>query len=528
MTDEIKVEWTQVGGVASCFHCGQPDYMFVNNYMTESQKERQQCVDCALQYSRQNIAHLHPGMPYGTAHRLLIEAIQSAYDYRTVGMTEWCEVCYRPFLESEERYQQVTAYDATGKMLVVHRKCSTVSTCSRVECRGKLVIDSYSTWDRNNWSQVPSSSWTYYTFHHVDGERLCSVHLEEWREASDDNGYSWFCCDGCSNYFRHDHSDYFTNNDYIYCEDCRNEHFYYCDNCDETVHHDDFHDCERVSSVVHSYGYKPFPCLFGKSKESTPFYHLGFELEVEQRNEDNCYDEAVKIQEVLGARAYMKEDGSLRGGFEIVTHPHTLEEYKDNFPWEFIQVAKRNNLVSWNSPRCGFHVHVSRYAFGPGMKPGDTTEVYYQRTIIVRQQHELKFLKLIYDNERQVQRLAGRKSDWARFTDKGNLWRKVKQGYQSEGHYSAVNVENNNTIEVRVFRGSLKRERLMANLEFVHSAVEYTRNLRVSATNKALSWIAYSGYVYQNADKYPHLLEYMDTITKQEQVYDNRTEEEDN
>jgi hypothetical protein len=43
-------------------------------------------------------------------------------------------------------------------------------------------------------------------------------------------------------------------------------------------------------------------------------------------------------------------------------------------------------------------------------------------------------------------------------------------------------------------------------LEFVHSAVEYTRNLKVNGKNKALSWVAFSGYVHANQEKYPNLL----------------------
>lgn len=522
MTTTPVIEWYQVGDVTFCHNCGNVDYMFTNNFMTESQKAS--CAYCCIVVTRSTVCHLFPGMAQSEATEHLTNSLKAQYDYRTLGVSEWCEVCLKPYLESHDEYSKVTAVDADGKPITCHRRCCSVNHCRHDECRNTLVIDAFPhnvRWGTFDWQGVQRVEWRAYSFHFANGSRMCHSHLEEWMESQDGD---WFHCDGCGDYYSNSY-DYFTHYDSIYCENCRDNNFYSCNRCDETVHQDDDHDCsEYEDSVVHSYSYKPYPCFFGTTKGSA-HYHLGFELEVESRNEDNCYDEAKNVQDSLGTRAYMKEDGSLRGGFEIVTHPHTLEEYKDNFPWEFIRVAKRNNLVSWNSPRCGFHVHVSRYAFGPGMKPSESPENYYQRTIIVRQQHELKFLKLIYDNERQVQRLAGRKSDWARFTDKGNLWRKVKHGYQSEGHYSAVNVENSNTIEVRVFRGSLKQERLMANLEFVHSAVEYTRNLRVSATNKALSWIAYSGYVYQNADKYPHLLEYMDTIAKQEQVYDNRTED---
>lgn len=528
MTDVFTpVEWTASTEPAICPVCANADYLFTCNYHTESQKEDPRCPACAISDARTNMVALYPGLDYIRSNDFIIDSFKEVYDYRTLGMDEWCEVCHRPFLTGDEhsKWRQVKAYDYDNKVLSVHATCCVQSQCEHEECQGKFQVTAWRhPWGQNSWDSIPASQWISVQYSYADGTQYCMRHIEEWQENQHGD---YFCCDSCGDYHTYENNDYFSYYDSIYCGDCRDSHFYTCQRCEEIVHQDDNHNCHGdVTGVIHSYGYKPVPCFFGDTKEPVK-YHFGFELEVEQRNEDSCEDEAIAVQESLGTRAYLKYDGSLRSGFEVVTHPHTLEEYKENFPWEFIQTARRNGLVSWNSPRCGFHIHVSRYGFGPGMNPGEEPNDYYKRTIIVRQQHELKFIKLIYDNERQVQRLAGRKSEWALFNDKGNIWRKVKNNYQSDGHYSAVNVENYNTIEVRVFRGSLKRERLLANLEFVHSAVEYTRNLRVTATNKALSWIAYSAYVYQNANKYPYLLEHMDTIAKQDQVYDSRTEDGD-
>jgi len=61
-----------------------------------------------------------------------------------------------------------------------------------------------------------------------------------------------------------------------------------------------------------------------------------------------------------------------------------------------------------------------------------------------------------------------------------------------------------------VFRGSLKPERVLMALELVQCAVEYTRDLHVSASNKALSWMMFTGYVVANASAYPHLFSAME------------------
>lgn len=130
-------------------------------------------------------------------------------------------------------------------------------------------------------------------------------------------------------------------------------------------------------------------------------------------------------------------------------------------------------------------------------------------------------MKLIYDNDRQISRLAGRTSTYATFQDKGNLVGKVKYGHQENGRYSAINSENSETLEVRVFRGSLKPERVLMALELVQCAVEYTRGLHVSASNKALSWMMFTRYVVDNSSMYPHLFIAMEKSFMSDSVQEN-------
>jgi hypothetical protein len=200
----------------------------------------------------------------------------------------------------------------------------------------------------------------------------------------------------------------------------------------------------------------------------------------------------------------MKDDGSLSDGFEIVTHPHTLSDYQTNFNWEFTSKLKREGFRSWNTDTCGLHVHVSRTAFGEGVAPWGRPD--RDQLILKKQAHELRFMKLIYDNQRQVERIAGRAGNhYATFQDKGKLVSKLKYGTQTNGRYSAINTENDATLEVRVFKGSLRKERVLSALEFVTASVEYTRNLKVTSKNQALSWLRFTAYVAENMDTYPNL-----------------------
>jgi hypothetical protein len=200
----------------------------------------------------------------------------------------------------------------------------------------------------------------------------------------------------------------------------------------------------------------------------------------------------------------MKDDGSLSDGFEIVTHPHTLEAYQTDFNWDFIPKLKRNGFRSWNTETCGLHVHVSRTAFGSGESPWGRVD--RDQIILRKQAHELRFMKLIYDNQRQVERIAGRANNhYATFQDKGKLVSKLKFGNQTNGRYSAINTENDATLEVRVFKGSLRKERVLSALEFVAASVEYTRDLKITSKNQALSWLRFTAYISDNMETYPNL-----------------------
>ena len=90
---------------------------------------------------------------------------------------------------------------------------------------------------------------------------------------------------------------------------------------------------------------------------------------------------------------------------------------------------------------------------------------------------------------------------YARFKDKGYLVPKIKHGQQAD-RYEAVNSYNDATLEVRVFRGSLRKQRILSAIEFLHAATEYTRDMRINPKDKQLSWFRFMAYVLDNQDKY--------------------------
>jgi len=239
---------------------------------------------------------------------------------------------------------------------------------------------------------------------------------------------------------------------------------------------------------------------------------MGFELEMSFGKENFTPDEyhtAVKEVEPLESDdvCYLKQDSSIEGwGFELVTHPHTLHAYENATPlWNYIERLRDNyGARSWDTSTCGLHVHVSRTAFKSGA-------------------HTHRFLSLIYRNPREMMKLAGRKnSRYARFDDvykpdewgipQFNLRDKVHGGGMTE-RYSAVNTNNDYTLELRFFRGNMKREGIMSALELCHASVEYTRNMSVPDVKLGmLKWEWFADWVATNNGLYPNLYQRMSKV----------------
>jgi hypothetical protein len=328
---------------------------------------------------------------------------------------------------------------------------------------------------------------------------LCSACFSKEEEACD-------LCDSCNIWDYDSQFQYYEFIDQSVCRVCQTN-ISTCRSCGEDSWNDGDHSCDERHAVIKSFDFRPAGGFtFHGTDENNLF--LGFELEVESCDVSDMYDSATRVNNVLSKsnRGYLKSDGSLDDGFEIVTQPHTLAAYTENFPWHIISELRDEGFRSWDTDTCGFHVHISRKAFGWRERGQVYNEGKYQA-------HLLRFTKLIYDNSRHVTRyVAGRSSSrWASYTDRNHLLPKVKHGHQGNSRYSAVNVANTYTIEVRVFKGSLKVERIKAYLQFVHSVAEYTRDLHVSPNENNLMWRKYTGWLRKNEQAYPELVSLITT-----------------
>jgi hypothetical protein len=189
---------------------------------------------------------------------------------------------------------------------------------------------------------------------------------------------------------------------------------------------------------------------------------------------------------------YCKHDGSLRRGFEIVTHPATIQHHMQTFPWSAItKKALELGYSSHKAVTCGLHVHISKVAFGDDWQTQDASLAKFL-WLFERFWGQI-FLFSRRDME-QLNHYAAKyhKRDYEKADD---LLYKAKRA----GRFYAVNLQNSNTVEVRVFRGTLKVDTIKASIQFCelfrHIAADYSLHYVQRITwNKIISLAQKLGY----------------------------------
>jgi hypothetical protein len=353
-------------------------------------------------------------------------------------------------------------------------------------------------------------------FHTVDGRAT-------WCESCTDRRAYW--CELCSEY-NSGGSTYIVDRQEHWCEGCCDD-AYYCDDCDEW----NASGCDRCddetdgvgSRIIHDYSYRPDAIFHSTDKNERLFF--GIEIEVEAINSKATSAMHAYQLEAMDL-AYLKNDGSLQNGFEIVTHPMSHDFFKNEASdlWTILEDLRSNDsykVKAWDTKTCGLHIHISRTGFSSGS-------------------HMHKFLNLVYSNPDFYSTLAGRTSDqWAKYTDiftneyKRNgdgdrIQDTIYGGYETirkrtfahkldynrhSDRYSAVNTLNHATLEMRIFRGTVNSDTIKAHLDLAHASVEYTRTLTVQDVREgALSADNFMWYVFQNEALYPELSARIDKL----------------
>jgi len=278
------------------------------------------------------------------------------------------------------------------------------------------------------------------------------------------------------------------------CQDCYDRHYTNCHSCGDIIRiSQTYYACEsdgneypfcydcytsRTSrKSIQDYYYKPEPLFRGEGNR-----YFGVELEVDGAGEDD--DNAAEVMSIANGNGleslYCKHDGSLDDGFEMVTHPMTLAYHQAEMPWAAIlRKAVQMGYTSHQAGTCGLHVHVF----------GNTESA--QDAAIAR---VLFFVEKFWDELLKFsRRTQGQLNQWAaRYGYKDQpkeILDHAKSGRHA-GRYTAVNLTNADTVEFRMFRGTLKCNTLIATLELLDCIIDAAIYL-TDDDLKAMSWSSF-------------------------------------
>lgn len=335
----------------------------------------------------------------------------------------------------------------------------------------------------------------------VDGESICEDCTLE----------RTVLCDCCNT--RIWENDAVRDEHTLLCERCYARSYTRCTECDRIIpsseaYLDDNQDeyCEdcwnelSAQKAIHEYSYKPAPIYYG----SGPRY-LGVELEIDDGGKDSyAANHILNVANGMAEHLYIKTDGSLDCGMELVTHPMTLDYHMNHMPWDdILDEARALGFKSHQTSTCGLHVHISRDAFG------DTNidqECAIARLLYFVEKFWTELLRFSRRTEYQINRWAAR---YGMKLSPVEMMDCAKHSYA--GRYMAVNLINWQTIEIRIFRGTLKLNTLLATLQMVNAICDVAVFMS-DAELQALSWHDFLNRICE-----PELIQYL----KERNLYKN-------
>jgi len=240
-----------------------------------------------------------------------------------------------------------------------------------------------------------------------------------------------------------------------------------------------------------------------------PFGEFTMGIELEITSESNNVSDAIEdVRDQLGeSYCIIKEDGSLPdNGFEIVTAPRGLPEHIAKFKAWNIDPAYR----AWDVGQCGMHVHIDSRAF--------TRLTIGKFIMFINDANNRNFIRKIAGRHPALDNQAAR---YCRAEDQGAMDTPIKaiKGKDAD-RFFMVNMQNlkeeesrrlgfkdkfdsgkYNTVELRIFRASLKKDRLLAQIEFAHAGVFFCR----ASSYRELNGTSFLKWLKTTDNRYPHL-----------------------
>lgn len=241
----------------------------------------------------------------------------------------------------------------------------------------------------------------------------------------------------------------------------------YDDFCCEECYEEYQHQHRSYEDVIHKYSYSPDDWHYhaaAGSVDAAGRRFFGIELEVKESSSDEDVGWFNKDEDEI--LYFQKYDSSISDGTEIVFHPQT-REYFDAVGYNWITELYNNfsYLSCGTNSRIGsgMHVHISRTAFS------DYNSIRRFCKLI-----NVKYEKSLTEFS---ERTADELEEWAMFHPEYPTCGEVDR-------YTAVNLRNDDTVEVRIFRTPARPQKVAEIIHLLDNLVDVA-----NGTKKSCSWL---------------------------------------
>jgi len=236
--------------------------------------------------------------------------------------------------------------------------------------------------------------------------------------------------------------------------------------------------------------------------------HFGIELETDiQRDSDYnpkySGNKLASLVNIIGRGSttserllYCKSDCTCF--VEVVSHPFSWNyylEYGQKIFKTLFKVLRDNELFGYDTRDCGFHVHISRRAIKPINLFKIASLVYhpdnydFMATISQRQSHKI--------------------DEWCSLDVDFSALSKMCNDYDYASEImdrsSAINLTLKNTVEFRIFRGTLNFNSFVKNLEFIKSLIHWSQTASVKVSKDDNGLESYLNFLRKHYNDYETL-----------------------
>lgn len=247
----------------------------------------------------------------------------------------------------------------------------------------------------------------------------------------------------------------------------------------------DFIHCHPSGELIFSR--EPLPCL--------TYYGVEFEVGINGRSFEREFDapDQKTVKNIVGKKVISmlgkdfivcKHDGTIEFGFEIVTAPASIKVHESK--WRRFFLNQKDLFLRLKGEDCGMHIHASRSNLSD-LQIGKMMNFIYNK-----------------DNRNFISYIAGRDSNHYSMFD---LDKKITDVFKPNGvKYEALNISNEKTIELRIFKIVDDYDLFMKNLEFYDALIKFSNQSSIKDSGDLDNFL---NFVSINRKEFPNLAEYV-------------------